>query len=158
MNDAVIAAHAIYRGAVAAARAAEEAKSRATAALAEAVEAAKAPASPIIIEFERRAVVVSPEALTLDWSQWRVATLDWSKWRLSMDDVAEFLNVEVAEVEKWDEDRWRDAASELDCVNDGDAAYLTESLTSPVPLSVRENDTPVFFARAVYAPIPDDEA
>ena len=149
MNDAVTDAHAAYREAVAAARAAEEAKSRAIAALAEAVEAAKAPASPLLLEFELQAVGLGPEALTLDCSQ----------WRLSMDDVAEFLNVEVAEVEKWDEDRWLDAARELDCVNDGDSDYLTESLTSPVPFTVREYDASVpFWARAVYAPIPGDES
>lgn len=148
MNDAVIAAHSIYRGAVAAARAAEEAKTRATMALAEAVEAANAPASPLLLEFERQAVVLGKVPMIIDCSQ----------WRLSMDDVAEFLNVEDAEVEKWDEDRWLDAVRELDCVNDGDASYLTESLTSPVPFDVRMHDTPVFFARAVYAPLPDDES
>jgi len=148
MNDAVTAAHAAYREAVNAARAAEEAKTRATAALAAAVEAAKAPASPIILEFESQVAGRGPERQTVDWSQ----------WRLSMDDVAEFLNVEYAEVETWDEDRWYDAARELDCVNDGDSAYLTESLTSPVPLAAREYGTSLFWARAVYAPISDDEA
>lgn len=149
MNDAITTAHAAYREAVAAARAAEEAKTRAAAALAEAVEAAKAPASPIILEFELQVAGRGPERQTVDWSQ----------WRLSMDDVAEFLNVEVAEVEKWDEDRWLDAARELDCVNDGDSGYLTESLTSPVPFTVREYDASVpFWARADYVPISDDEA
>lgn len=148
MNDAVTAAHAAYREAVNAARAAEEAKTRATAALAAAVEAANAPASPIILEFESQVAGRGPERQTVDWSQ----------WRLSMDDVAEFLNVEYAEVETWDEDRWYGAARELDCVNDGDSAYLTESLTSPVPFAVRGYGTSLFWARAVYAPISDDEA
>lgn len=148
MNKSVIAAHAAYREAANAARAAEEAKTRATADLAEAVKAAKAPASPIILEFESQVAGRGPERQTVDWSH----------WRLSMDDVASYLNVGVAELEKWDEDRWYDAARELDCVNDGDAADLTESLTSPVPLAARERGTSLFWARAVYAPLPDDEA